>query len=131
MSYDEFVDMIRCAFHEKMEPLDIEAVLRRSTIIVNTNWYVYVRPAGTRSEHTIERSDLETKCFVQPAFVNRVAKWHTTGEHMPPDQRHLFLREEENIFRRALYPDRFSSEATSALTLRGDAQPVGRPLNVA
>ena len=41
------------------------------------------------------------------------------------------ISSQENIFRRALYPDRFSSEATSALTLRGDAQPVGRPPNVA
>lgn len=111
MSYDEFVKLIRPAFHKEMEPLDIEAILRRTTILVNTNWFLYVRPAGTRDEHVIDRHNLETKCFIKPSAKAILTHWWDTTTMPNDDELKRLEAEEQDLFRRALYPDRFQGEA--------------------
>ena len=47
VKHDVFVQLVRCAFDEKALPADIDAILKRSMIIVNTDRWVYYRKAGT------------------------------------------------------------------------------------
>ena len=137
MSYDEFVAFIRPAFHHEMEPLDIEAVLRRSTMSVNTHWWLYVRRAGTRLEHEIERYPMSTSCFIQPAFIKALAKWDKTGENISEPQRAVLRQAEEQLFRTALYPERFQQVAEAENSPSGggavssrEPPPRGRPLDI-
>ena len=46
-------------------PFDIEAIQRRVTVVVNTRWFIYVRPTGTNTNHTIERYPIEIDCWIQ------------------------------------------------------------------
>ena len=47
---EAILNMVRPAFHKDACDDDILAVAKRSNLIVNSRWFVYVRPAGTADE---------------------------------------------------------------------------------
>jgi len=131
MTYQQFINLVRPAFHKEMERLDIEAVLRRCTIIVNTNWWLYVRPAGTEDEHTIERYSLKSKKYIKQDALDLLKKWFETGQGLPQQECERMIQEEQLIFRKALYPERFEDEpleeiplSQSAMAQNADTEPV-------
>ena len=102
-SYKDFVKMIRPAFHKDMDALDIEAVLRRATVVLNTHWYVYVRPAGTKDESIIERIPLQTARFVTDDAINLLKTWWETGDMLSEVEQARMIHEEQRIFRTLLH----------------------------
>ena len=98
-----FWNMIRPAFPKDCQDRDIEAVLRRATIVVNTHWWVYVRPAGRWEDQVpIERHELKTTTFITAESKDILGKWLKTGEGLSATKFNALVAEEQKLFRRLL-----------------------------
>ncbi|CAE8610168.1 unnamed protein product [Polarella glacialis] len=102
---DTLFKMIRPAFAKKMLDPDIEALLRRCLVIVNTNWWLYIRPAGTKGEVTITRTEMKTKKNITPQAVQTLKE--RSKNEVYPDQATFDrqVAEEQTLFRKKLRPD--------------------------
>jgi hypothetical protein len=102
--YDTFVNMVRPAFPKEILEKDLEAILRRATIILNTEWWVYVRPAGEKHKSVVTRYERKTPCYITPAAIATLKPWQKSGTK--PNQA-IFDEQvvrEQTLFKQKLAP---------------------------
>ena len=122
-SLETFLGMIKPAFGIGWTPEDVEAVLRRATILVNTRWWLYVRPAGSYEDAPqIERYRMETLKFITPESLGILEKLHKTGLKLPKEDEERMIDEEQALFRRLLR----SEQSNPSLDGDSPVLPVGQ-----
>ena len=121
-TYKVFKAMIRPAFSADMTDPDIDAILRRTQVYVNTKWWLYVRPAGVEDEVVVRRYKMETKMFIKPECLPILKKFGKTGEMLPLEERERMKAEELAMYKELLYkgpvvdinPQELDAEASSS-----------------
>jgi hypothetical protein len=73
-SHETFMEMIALALPSDISPANIEAILKRTSVVLNTEWWVYVRPAGLHKDVTIERHS-NKGLFITEAARETLAEW--------------------------------------------------------
>jgi len=86
-----FIDMITAAFPEKTQLASIMAILKRSTVIVNTKSYYYLRLAGMDSE--VQRLH-NTEHYITPEAGAALYKYKKFGTERDPATVAQLLQEE-------------------------------------
>ncbi|CAK0886732.1 unnamed protein product [Prorocentrum cordatum] len=114
ISYEVFSKMIRPAFHVEMSQPDIDAVLRRVQVYVNTEKSFYVRPAGVGDEVKIERYELKTPKLITDEALKILKRWKKTGELIPLATRTQMEAEESELFKRKLWSGSGSASSAAA-----------------
>ena len=90
----DFVNMIRPAFPKGVHLAFLEAIPKRATVILNTHWCVYIRPAGLRDTVRIQRHAMASPTLLNdkalhlerldevkekdPVILSSTAKWSKT-----------------------------------------------------
>lgn len=83
MPYAAFVEFARPAFHREASPADLDAVLKRNSVLVHGKAYIYVRPAGIDGANNVVRVKMETKLLITAGTCNLFKTWskvkHSSG----------------------------------------------------
>ena len=106
-SYASFVKMVRPAFPKDALDTDIEAVLKRATVIVNTkhddkDWWCYVCPAGTSDSARVKRYEMSTPTYITRSARETLSRWTKTGALPDADVMLAKIKEEQDMFRASL-----------------------------
>ncbi|CAK0894551.1 unnamed protein product [Prorocentrum cordatum] len=94
--FQEFFDMLRPTFHEKMTPACIMAVFKRAAFIVNTKKWVYWRPAGTQ-EAGVQRKNIEGMGEYLTEEGKALYGASKNGDTTPPADWQNLLQQERNF----------------------------------
>ena len=99
-----FLNMIRPAFPKEIIESDISAILKRCTVIVNTKWWVYVRPASeyASDKMTTERHALRTKMFITPEAKETLSAWSQSGAWPDEEEFDKQVAAEQELFKNAI-----------------------------
>ena len=100
MTQEAFIKLIRPAFHVDALTDDIEAVLKRTNVIVNSATHLYIRPAGCNDDDNdveIRRIALNGDLLITKDAKAKLAKFSQTGQ-MPP-LHDLAIAQEQNYIR--------------------------------
>jgi len=97
-----FLKMVRPAFSKEMIDKDIEAILRRATVILNTDWWVYVRPGGVKNSVTIQRHKAVTRSYVTDEAIACLKRATKHGEWPDADTFKKEVVQEQILFRQLL-----------------------------
>jgi hypothetical protein len=127
-TYDQLLAMIRPAFPKESVPSDMEAVLRRATVLVNTRDFLYVRAAGNKEDNVqVKRYPMKTKTFVTSDALAILQKWWKTGETLPRLAQVAMIEEEQKLFRGLLRSQRTAKMTEPAVHPSSDVeeQPTG------
>lgn len=87
MSEEGFKKMTRPAFLPEALEDDIDAVLKRTNVFVNTETDIYLRPAGSKDngdDVTVIRIHMDGQKYLTPAAINKLKAWTEQGK-MPED----------------------------------------------
>ena len=114
MTYKVFTKMIRPAFHVEMSQPDIDAVLRRVQVYVNTEQSFFVRPAGVGDEVKIERYELKTPKFITDEALEILKSWKKTDELIPLATRTQMEANELELFKKKLWSGSGSASSSAA-----------------
>ena len=75
----------------------------QATVILNTRWWLYVRPAGSIDDNPIvERYPMQTKKFITPESLEILSRWTSTGKKLEGAEQERMLKEEQDLFRSLL-----------------------------
>ena len=75
----------------------------QATVILNTRWWLYVRPAGSIDDNPIvERYPMQTKKFITPESLEILSRWTSTGQKLEGAEQERMLKEEQDLFRSLL-----------------------------
>jgi len=97
--YDDFFSLILQAFVEHIQPLDVAAILKRTLVIVNTNWWIYVRPPVSRRHHVVKKYPIGSDHYVTPEAVRLLRAWSKTNATLPENTYQKMIEEEQEMFR--------------------------------
>ena len=89
---------MRPAFPDDASPVDIAAILKRTLTIVNTNWWIYVRPPVPKRHHVVHRYPIDSDYYITEEARDILSKWTKTGYLLPQDEREQFEKEEQEFF---------------------------------
>jgi len=106
-THKEFLKMIRPAMPEKCCDSDIEAVCKRANIILNTDHYIYVRPAGLNNQVSIQRHKKAGDMYITEQAKQALERFTDHMEKPDEAQFKKMIEQEQAIIRKALAdPDR-------------------------
>ncbi|CAK0849154.1 unnamed protein product, partial [Prorocentrum cordatum] len=114
ITYKVFTKMIRPAFHVEMSQPDIDAVLRRVQVYVNTEHSFFARPAGVGDEVTIERYELKTPKFITDEALQILKRWKKTEQLAPLAARTQMEADELELFKKKLWSGSGSASSSAA-----------------
>jgi len=95
MTQKEFIALVRPAFNPEALLDDIEAVLKRTNVMVNSKTHIYLRPAGLEDDGddvAIRRFSLENGIYITKAAKEKLQNMGRTGT-MPVDHQQAIAEE--------------------------------------
>ena len=124
VSYDDFVRMVAPAFPEDIGEVDIAAILKRTLTIVNTNFYIYVRPPVSKRQHLVKKYKIGSDYYITKEARALLKKWSTKGVTPAEDILESMVAAEQAFFATKIGKDAPGSESDNDEPTQSQIAPV-------
>ena len=83
MPYETFINMIRPAFIKDASNADLEAIVKRCTVVVHCKTHVYLRLAGREGASKVERYAMESDILIKQTAIDVLKEWSDARKANP------------------------------------------------
>ncbi len=75
MTYEQLINMIRPKFTKDASNADLEAIVKRCSVVVHCSNFIYFRAAGRRGQAKVERFPMETDLLIKQSAIDILKDW--------------------------------------------------------